>query len=297
MSGPAEAAVLAGVLVDAGLKATALVGLGALGARALQRGSAAQRHAVWAATLGALPALLVLAAERGPAVALDAAWIGPVWALGVGVALWPLLTGLIRIASLTARATADVREPGVRWSAEIAGPITWGVVRPVVLLPIEAAAWPPSDRAAALAHERAHVARGDWLVHVLAWAVCALFWFHPLVWLARRGLEREAEHAADDRVLTAGTRPSDYATLMLALAVRPAPRGALGAGSSAVGARVRAVLDGRSRSAQRWPIAALALALAVPGLPAVGAWAAWDPPPPAELTCSPEPLPWDSSPF
>ena len=169
----------------------------------------------------------------------------------------------------------------------VAGPITWGLLRPVIVLPAAAGAWTEAQRAAALAHEQAHVARRDWAVHLGAWVVSALFWFHPLVWLARRALVREAEHAADDAALAQGTRPSAYAELLLALAGTPGPRAALGAAPSLLGQRVHAVLDGRSRSARRWPAWVVAGVLGGIGLPALGAWPTWAPTPEAELTCAP----------
>ena len=44
-------------------------------------------------------------------------------------------------------------------------------------------------------------ARHDWAIHCVARGVCALYWFHPLVWMTLRRLELEAERACDDAVL------------------------------------------------------------------------------------------------
>lgn len=288
MSGPAELSVAAGVLADAGLKATAVLGVGWVTTRILSRGSAAQRHAVWAATFAALPLLPGFALQRGPAVAIDSPWIVAVWAIGVLLASWPLVRGLVGLELLRYRATPDPTEAGVLQSEAVTGPLTWGLLRPVIVLPTGAQAWPASHRAAALAHERAHIARRDWIVHLCVWSVSALFWFHPLVWWARRELAREAEHAADDATLAQGIRPSDYANLLVSLAGAASPRGALGVGSSLVGSRVRAVLDDRSRSARRWPAWLLVGALGLYGLPSLGAWPTWSTPE-AELTCQPLP--------
>ena len=290
MSGPSELAWAAGLLVDAGLKATVVLGIGWAGSQLLRGGSASQRHALWALTLGALPLLPALAAARGPSVALDAPWLLAAWGIGVVVAASPWLRSLLALRRLTRDATPDPRDPRLRHSPTLSGPITWGFWQPVVLLPTRAAAWTPSARRAALAHERAHIARHDWAVHGLAWLVCALFWFHPGVWLARRALAREAEHAADDAVLAAGVRPSAYASLLLAVARAGTPRAALGASSSFVARRVQALLGRRHRSARRWPIAATALLLGALCLPALGAVPLWSASP-QTLTCQPGPLP------
>lgn len=289
MSGPASVAILAGVLADAGLKATVVLGLGWAATRLLSGRSAAERHAVWATTFAALPLLVLAAARRGPTIALDAPWLVALWVVGVAIAGLPIGQGLARLRRLRAQATPDPADPGLLHSDQIAGPLTWGLLRPVVVLPAAASQWSPAHRAAALAHEQAHITRRDWAVHLAVWCLSALFWFHPLAWLARRELAREAEHAADDAVLAQGVRPSDYASLLLSLAGPRVPQAALGAASSLVGTRVRAVLDVRPRSARRWPVWTAALALAALSTPALGAWPTWTAPEEA-LTCAPGPL-------
>src|SRR5262249_9595049 len=78
--------------------------------------------------------------------------------------------------------------------------------------------WSAERRHVVLVHELAHVARLDYLAQVVATIVCALFWFHPFVWLAASRLRLEAEHAADDRVLAGGTPSVSYAAHLLELA-------------------------------------------------------------------------------
>ena len=288
MSGPAALALATGIMLDAGLKATIPLALGGLAAR-LWRGSAAQRHALLASAFAASSVLPLLSALRGPAVALDAPWLLAAWAAGAAAAGLPLARSLWALARLRRASVPDPLLPGVRHSAGV-GPLTWGLLRPVIVLPTASAAWPPGLQAAALAHERAHIARWDWAVHLAVWGVCVAFWFHPLAWHARRMLALEAEHAADDAVLSAGVRPSDYARLLVTLARGGVPSAALGAGASLVGQRVQAVLAHRSRSPRRWPVALVALGLGVAGLPALGGWAAWTAAP-ETLTCLPEPTP------
>lgn len=290
MSGPTTLAIASGVLVDAGLKATAVLALGAVGVRLARRGSAAQRHAIWASTFAVLPALLVAGVLRGPAIAIDTPWVATVWGLGTAVSLATLAAALRDLARLRRAAVPDPGDPRVLHTPALSGPLTWGTWRPVILLPAAAATWSATERAAALAHERAHVARHDWAVHVGVRVVCALFWFHPGVWWARRALVDAAEHAADDVVLASGTRPSDYAALLVRLARSARPTVALAAGPSAVGRRVRAVLDVRPRSARRGAVAVAALALGLATSVAVGTLPLWTAAP-ATLTCAPGPTP------
>jgi beta-lactamase regulating signal transducer with metallopeptidase domain len=95
-------------------------------------------------------------------------------------------------------------------------PTTWGFIHPVVLLPTSAADWTPEHRRAVLLHELAHARRGDALFAMAARVVCALYWFHPGAWWVARGMSDDSELAADDRVLAAGVKRSDYAGLLVA---------------------------------------------------------------------------------
>ena len=107
------------------------------------------------------------------------------------------------------------------YSTCVQTPITFGIVNPCILLPMEAHRWPTDRRRAVLLHELAHVERGDWLAQMIGQVACALFWFHPLAWLAFARLRADAERAADDYVLRAGVSAIDYASHLLDLA-RPA---------------------------------------------------------------------------
>jgi beta-lactamase regulating signal transducer with metallopeptidase domain len=72
-------------------------------------------------------------------------------------------------------------------STELSSPVSWGVLRPIILLS-EDALDKPVDAEAIIAHELAHVARFDWVNLLVARVATAMFWFNPLVWLlARQG--------------------------------------------------------------------------------------------------------------
>jgi len=97
-------------------------------------------------------------------------------------------------------------------------PMTWGIRRPAILLPAEAGAWTAERRRDVLLHELAHVKRHDFLIQLIARVACAVYWFHPLVWLAATRLREERERACDDHVLRAGATPSAYASHLLEIA-------------------------------------------------------------------------------
>lgn len=97
-------------------------------------------------------------------------------------------------------------------------PVTWGILRPVILVPKSAEAWDADRLRAALLHEGAHVRRLDYTWHFLGEFAAAFHWPNPLVWLARRRVRAAQERACDDVVLREGVRATDYADQLLAIA-------------------------------------------------------------------------------
>ena len=146
-------------------------------------------------------------------------------------------------------------------------PMTFGVLRPTVLLPEEARAWSGERRRVVLLHELGHVLRGDTVTHLLARTALALHWWNPLAWTAWREFLKERERATDDLVLGAGTTASDYAGHLLEIArtmqVRPASAaaGVAMARRSQLEGRLLAILDGRTARGQQGRAATLAAAL------------------------------------
>jgi beta-lactamase regulating signal transducer with metallopeptidase domain len=94
-------------------------------------------------------------------------------------------------------------------------PLTWGFLRPVVIMPDAARAWKEDERSSALFHELSHVKRGDFLVMVLVRLGLAMYWMNPLCWLVYKMLKNEQEKACDELVLKLGVRPSIYAHNLL----------------------------------------------------------------------------------
>ena len=166
-----------------------------------------------------------------------APWLIAAWFLGALAIASRLFVGVFRTAALSNQSrgvtdaswTAELakakssfridREVRLVQSADpIAMPLTWGAVRPTILLPESATQWSPERRRVVLAHELAHVARTDWLLQVCAEVALAIYWFHPLAWKAAAALRYESERACDDAVLNTGVRAEDYAGELLALA-------------------------------------------------------------------------------
>jgi beta-lactamase regulating signal transducer with metallopeptidase domain len=122
-------------------------------------------------------------------------------------------------------ARAPLRRPvTLLESAEVEVPITFGTLRPVVVVPAQGRAWSRTQKRAVLVHELAHVERHDALSQLLARVACALHWPNPLAWAASGAMRHLRERACDDRVLAEGARPTDYATSLLDVALGAHPR-------------------------------------------------------------------------
>jgi beta-lactamase regulating signal transducer with metallopeptidase domain len=187
-----------------------------------------------------------------PAVAAYWALLG-VWLAGILVLAARPVLGWAGLRRLAGSARSDTR--GLRLARFLARhfsihqkiavllcprctiPFTFGVRRPAILLPEGAAGWPARRLRAALTHELAHIRRLDVLTQSAAYAVCALFWFLPPVWLAYAALLREAETCCDQQVVNRGVRGRAYAREIVDLVRHSGGRILLPTVSSALGSR------------------------------------------------------------
>ena len=228
-----------------------------------------------------------------------------VWLIGTIVLVVRIIVGHVivdrivrgaRDASGEWRNAAALRRPGIRRdvriliSGEIEGPVTAGFLDPIIIVPLSATEWTNDRREIVLTHELAHIARFDFVAQLIASITCAVFWFHPLVWIAAARLRSEAEHAADDRVLAGGTPGVSYATHLLDLArVESSTRlsAAVAVGmvrASRLEGRVRAMLDlDRSRATVSPRVQALATSLTLAAMVPVAGLRAISAPLPAPV--------------
>ena len=205
------------------------------------------------------------------------------WAGGAAALLLRELEQLRRARRLL-RASRVLSESAVvdapRWlprriqlrAAPLRIPAVLGAWRPRVLLPREWERWPRPWLAAALAHEAAHVERGDLRWQLLVRWLRPLFWFHPGVWLASRQLLAEAEAACDERAVARGHDRVEYAEALVRIAstVRdgelPAPALAAAGARGDLLRRVRLLLA-RDPATRRRPRLAWLLPLVLLPLP------------------------------
>jgi TonB family protein len=154
---------------------------------------------------------------------------------GVLLRLTWIAVGLIRLRSLRAHgnrgdAHADDDElhslvgarATVRYVGSLGQPATFGVLRPVVLLPQELRDMPEGIQRAVLAHELWHVRRRDWLFTLAEEVLRAIFWFHPAMWLLISRIQAAREEVVDElSILVTGSR-RNYLDALVAFADQPA---------------------------------------------------------------------------
>jgi beta-lactamase regulating signal transducer with metallopeptidase domain len=176
-------------------------------------------------------------AARAANAGLDLAeWIPVVWLLGALVILIRMVLGRLWLGRVAKqgvplddsdwnslldrerRAAAFTGNVRLLASSNVSTPLAAGLINPMILLPMNASDWSAEHRQVVLRHELAHIASGDAIVSVVAGVACAIYWFHPLAWLAVRRLRAEQEHACDDRVLALGTPAPEYAAHLLDVA-------------------------------------------------------------------------------
>jgi beta-lactamase regulating signal transducer with metallopeptidase domain len=201
-------------------------------------------------------------------------WLTAGYLIVTGAMLLRLLVGLALSWNLwrTARPVRDNWADGhVRVSAAIPAPVTVGAS---ILLPSDCIAWAAATQRAVLAHERAHVAGGDFYVLLLSQLNRALFWFNPRSWWLHRRLTVLAELVSDDAAMDALGDGPGYAAILLDIARRSHPLlgGVAMARPSTVGRRIERILaqddrpawvSARKRAACALTIAPLALITAV----------------------------------
>jgi beta-lactamase regulating signal transducer with metallopeptidase domain len=162
-------------------------------------------------------------------------WLVLAWLIGTGLVFARLTRGLIRLhllrrrstiapaavtdeVDLLARRLGIVRRPEVRVTGDAGIPLTFGALRPVVLVPRRFDGDLGADQARlVLAHELAHVARRDYLVNLAQCLVESLLFFHPAAHWVSRTLREEREHCCDELAASVTGDRREVARALVAL--------------------------------------------------------------------------------
>ena len=219
-------------LLLAALKACALAGAGLLVLHVLPNAAFANRRRTALVVLWALMIMPWLAMPGLPvqsvtlpepvlasAPSLLVSLLLSVWGLGSALRLLRLIMEVRTLRQQVRTATPHSHSSlaPVRCTSGVASPCTWGIARPVILMPAAATSWPREAWRAALAHEEQHLRQNDGLHRLIAALVRAAFWWNPLVHALCRRLELESELCCDEAA-TRDTGRRAYGELLLSLA-------------------------------------------------------------------------------
>ena len=138
---------------------------------------------------------------------------GWVWLIGLGAMLLYALVSYLRLLRRVS-VSLCVRE-NIYLCDAISSPFILGVVKPRIYLP---SGLDEVQRQNVLSHERAHLARRDHWWKPLGFALLAVYWFNPVLWLAYTLLCRDIELACDERVIRTMDESAvkTYSTVLLA---------------------------------------------------------------------------------
>lgn len=142
--------------------------------------------------------------------------------------------------------TAVVLRENIYRSEWIAAPAVVGLLKPRIIVPF---CVEKRDLACIIAHEKAHIRRGDHLWKLLAYGVLALHWMNPLVWVAYVLLGKDIELACDEAVvktMDANSR-ADYTQALVTCAAGKRTRAVplLGFVTVGIKTRVKSIMNYR----------------------------------------------------
>ena len=169
------------------------------------------------------------------------AWV---WMSGVALMLLYMIVSVIRLCRQMRYATKLDGQKCVYESEHVTSPFVLGIFRPKIYLPY---GMDEETRSHVIAHERAHLSRGDHFIKPFAFVLLSVYWFQPLLWVGYILLCRDIEGACDERAaknMTAQER-KDYARSLVRCATKSRMIAAcpLAFGETGVKQRVTAVLD------------------------------------------------------
>jgi RND family efflux transporter MFP subunit len=171
-------------------------------------------------------------------------------ALLLRIAVGLVMSLRLRSASRSTGRTAEGVD--IRESDSLQAPVTLGIVRPVIVLPVDWNQWGAAKLEAVVAHEQSHIRRHDPAVQLLSAVHRALLWHSPLSWVLLHRIIRIAEEASDDAALAVTTDRAFYAEVLLDFMRRGVRRASwLGVPMSRYGRaekRIHRILDGKGSS-------------------------------------------------
>jgi TonB family protein len=217
----------------------------------------------WNAVLGSAPA--------GPELNISSLIV---WLLAAGATVrfvW-IGCGLLRLKHLRNDAVplnaTDIGTARIYISDQIQGPATYGLLRPIILMPQHL-----RTNAAVLRHELTHIERRDWAWRLAEECALCLFWFHPAVWWLKSEIELAREQVVDARTVSTLGHTGEYVQALVDVAASQMGRRPVFAseflGKGSLKSRVEMLLSSTRESRSKLICSAAAIA----GCLAIAGWA------------------------
>ena len=165
-----------------------------------------------------------------------------VWVIGIAVMLIYTLISFLIIKNKVSESI--VTEENIWASDKIATPFILGIIKPKIYLPIDIN---EADKEYVIAHERAHLKRGDHLWKPFGFLLLSVYWFNPILWVAYILLCRDIELACDEKVIAElGSdckKPYSEALVNCSVSKRTISACPLAFGESGIKDRIKSVLS------------------------------------------------------
>lgn len=172
-----------------------------------------------------------------------------------------LAYGAIRYVALARKVSTAVRLRGSVYQTErVNFPFVQGFLKPKIYVPFAISS---QEAEYVIAHEQAHIRRGDHLWKLLGFLLLAVYWFHPLLWVAYGLFCRDLEFACDQRVVKdlAPSQRADYSQALLNCSGGRHKLGAVPLAFGEVGVRQRVKTILRYKKPRVWIIVGVAAVL------------------------------------
>ena len=181
-----------------------------------------------------IPVINSQQAESTPTIANSSISVWPylpivlltIWLVGFIIWLVKILLGIYKVYKISKLSNAFIH-PSLNHSTQavqllthpsIITPMTWGLKKPIIFLPLAAKNWSEETLQTVLTHELAHIQRKDYWIHIASLISAAFYWFHPLVWWLKKQQLIEREKACDEFVLKTGHSSQNYAEQLVQIA-------------------------------------------------------------------------------
>lgn len=182
------------------------------------------------------------------------------WLVGV---LAFLAYGVIRYVALARKVSTAVQlRDSIYQTEQVGFPFVLGVRKPKIYLPFS---MDPQEAEYVIAHEQAHIRRGDPLWKLLGFLLLAIYWFHPLLWVAYGLFCRDVEFACDEKVVKTlnPQERADYSQALLHCSIGRRKMGAMPLAFGEVGVQQRVKTILRYKKPRVWMIAGAVVILVV----------------------------------